>query len=179
MRSFLLAIVLALPMAAQLRNNELGIVFGHAVFKEDVAGESSADALGLSYNRYWTPAISTRFSAIELGVDTFRVDLGSRSFDMNAYSAALEYHLRRDRLFAPYAGIGVALVSSTIGSRFVDAGAEAELTALATAGVDVNLFRRFAAGFDATYMPYRPDYPTVGELELNPLTISATLKFRW
>lgn len=53
------------------------------------------------------------------------------------------------------------------------------MTGLATAGVDVNLFRAFAAGFDVTYMPYRPHYPGVGTVELDPVTVSATLKFRW
>lgn len=126
MRSFLLALLLSSPLAAQLPNNELGLVLGHASLKEDAGNESSADTAGISFNRYWTPSVSTRFSATQFGIETFRADLGQgRALDMTSYSAAVEYHLRRDRMFSPYAGLGVALVSSTLGSRFVDASAAA------------------------------------------------------
>jgi outer membrane protein W len=181
MRSFLLALLLAFPLDAQTLNNELGVSFGRAGLGTDAADESTADTIGLSFNHYWTPAISTRFSVTEFGIQAFRLDLGTgRSLDMNAISAAVEYHVMRDNILSPYAGAGIAYVESEIHQiHGGELSAGREVAPLVTVGADLNFARRFAVGFDGTYLMYRPEYAVIGTTDLDPFTISATLKYRW
>jgi outer membrane protein W len=179
--TLLLALTLPLPLAAQVPSNELGLSFGRAGLGTYAAVETTVDTIGTSFNHYWTPAISTRFSVTEFGVQAFNADLGAgRTFDMNALSIAGEYHVMRDNILSPYAGVGVAYVESEIHqihSGSLSAGRE--LAPLVTVGADLNFARRFALAFDGTYILYRPDYEGFGRTDLDPFTISMAFKLRW
>jgi len=185
MRPFLLTLLLVLPLAvqvaAQTPNNELGLSFGRAGLGTYAAIETTVDTVGISFNHYWTPAISTRFAVTEFGVEGFNLDFGAgRTLDMNALSADVEYHLLRDRIFSPYAGGGVAYVESEIQQvHSANLSAGRELAPLITVGADLNFARRFAVGVDGTYILYRPEYEVIGSTDFDPFTISATLKWRW
>jgi outer membrane protein W len=181
MRSLLVTLLLAFSVAAQTPQNELGLSFGRAGLGTYAAVETTVDTIGLSFNHYWTPAISTRFSVTEFGIQALRLDLGTgRTLDMNAISATVEYHALRDRIFSPYAGGGAAYVESEINqARGAGLRAGRELAPLVTVGADLNFARRFALGLDGTYILYRPDYEGFGRTDLDPFTVSATLKWRW
>jgi len=181
MRSLLVILLLALPVVAQTPNNELAVSIGRAGLGTYAAIETTVDTIGLSFNHYWTPAISTRFGVTEFGVKPFNLDQGAgRAFDMNAISADVEYHWMHDQLFSPYAGAGLAYVESEI--EQVHSGSLSsgrEVAPLVTVGADLNFARHFAVGLDGTYVMYRPDYPVVGKVDFDPFTVSAGVKWRW
>lgn len=178
----LAAVLLALPLSAQTTRNEIGVSIGRA----DMGDFGDAGTFQLSYNRFWTPAVSTKFALTGFGAELTVVDIapgGAQSagdLEMGAWTAGLEYHFLRDRRISPYVGAGVAYVSS----RFTDtpAGdldADDSVTGTASLGADLNLGRRWAINADATYMPYDAEFPAFGNIDMDPLTLSAGVKFRW
>jgi outer membrane protein W len=177
--SVLAAFLLAVPLFAQQTKNEFAVSYGRANFSEDVGDTSSESTIGLTYNRFWTPAVSTRFGVTEIGAD-LEIDLATdQTISTSAWTASVEYHLLRDSRISPWAGVGVAYVQTEIGTREFDASPPHELTGLVTAGADVNLIRLLSIGADVAYMPYKPDVGPIGEVNVSPLTISANVKFRW
>lgn len=177
--SIVLAFLLAVPLFAQQTNNEFAVSYGRANFTEDVGETSSERTIGLTYNRFWTPAVSTRFGVTEIGADLSLDFTLDEDIATSVWTASLEYHLLRGARISPWAGIGVGYVQTEIGTRAYDATPPHEFTGLATAGVDVNLIRLLSVGADVAYMPYKPDVGPVGEVDISPLTVSANVKFRW
>jgi outer membrane protein W len=186
MRTPILIIILTLltiPLFAQNQNNEIGIAIGSA----DMGDFGDAATAGFSYNRYWTRGLSTKFDATGFAAELTTVDVGpggvttAGDFVMAAYSGQFQYHFLRGRRFSPYFGAGLAYVIT----RFEDTPAgdlEADntVTGIASAGVDLNLGRRWAITGDATYMPHQPEFPEgAATIDLDPLTLSVGAKFRW
>jgi outer membrane protein W len=177
----LLVLLLALPVFAQTPNNELALSVGRAALGTYAATETTLDTVSLSFNHYWTSTVSTRVGLTEFGVKPFNLDLGAgRTVDMNAISAAVEYHWMRDRRFSPFAGAGAAYVQSEIEqvhSGILSAGPE--VAPLVSFGADLNFARSFAVGLDGTYLLYRPEYEGGHREDFDPFTVSAGVKLRW
>jgi outer membrane protein W len=178
----ILIAVLSIPVFAQHQNNEVGVAIGRA----EMGDFGDAGTFGVSYNRYWTRGLSTKFDATGYAAELQVVDIGpggltsAGDFEMSAYSAQFQYHFLRGQRFSPYFGGGLAYVIT----RFTDtpAGdldADNAVTGIAGAGVDLNLGRRWAITGDATYMPHEAEFGTVETIDLDPLTLSVGAKFRW
>jgi outer membrane protein W len=182
MRTSLLLMILflSLQLFAQIPNNELSISYGKGSFKNDI-GDASNEAVGsFSYNRFWTPAVSTRLGVTEFGVGPATDFGGASGIDISAKTLAVEWHIRRDRLVSPYAGIGAAYVSTSLATRHLTASSDNEFTGFVTAGIDLNLARWFAIGATSSLMPYEPALSPGGhQVDLSPLSVSGALKFRW
>lgn len=178
----LMAVLLALPLSAQTPRNEFGASIGRA----DMGDFGDAGTLALNYNRYWTAGLSTKIGIIGYGAELTAVDIGpggaSTAGDlvMGAWTAGLEYHIWRDRRFSPYVGAGLAYVAAQFADTPAgDIDADNEVTGTASVGADISLGRRWAINADATYMPYSADFPPIGSIDMDPLTLSAGVKFRW
>ena len=181
MRTFPLFLVLlvTLPLLAQSPNNEVALAFGQSRFTENAGDSSGEKTASLSYNRFWTSRISTRFALVEYGVD-FAIDLGGRSgVDISAKTLTVEYHFLRDETISPHVGAGAAYAKTGVSGAHVGGSSDYELTGLVTAGADVNVSRSFAVGLDVTYMPYRPELSNGNQPTLHPLTVAGAIKFRW
>lgn len=180
---FLAAVLLVFPLSAQtLPRNEFGASVGVA----DMGDFGDAGTLALSYNRYWTEALSTRLALTGYGADLEVVDIGpggaqtASELAMGSWSAALEYHVLRDRRISPYVAAGVAYVAAElVDTPAGDIEAENELAGIVGVGADLNLTRRWALNVDATYMPYAADFPPIASIAMDPLTLSAGVKVRW
>jgi outer membrane protein W len=174
----LLVLLLSLPLFAQSPNNEISLGFGWATYAEN-AGDSSRDtAATFSYNRFWTPLISTRLGITEHGIGlTIGGDTGA---DISVKSLLVEYHPRRDHFLAPYGGAGVAYAEAAVGAgRHITVEADGELVPLLKLGADLNLARWFALGLDGTYMRYAPEFSDGRTRDISPATLSASAKFRF
>jgi outer membrane protein W len=180
MRTFplLLVVLFSLPLLAQSPNNEIAVGFGWADYSED-AGESSRDtAATFSYNRFWTPTISTRLGVTEYGIGlTIGGDTGS---DISAWTLLVEYHPRRAQRVSPYGGAGVGYVDAEVGAgRHVTAHAERELAPLVKLGADLNVARWLALGLDGTYMRYAPEFSDGRTRDISPIMVTGSLKLRF
>ena len=178
-----LIVLLSLPLFAQNQNNEVGFALGSA----DMSDFGDAATATFSYNRYWTRGLSTKLDGTGYSAELQVVDLGpgglasAGDFAMASYAAQMQYHFLRGRRFSPYFGAGLAYVIT----RFTDTPvgeleADNNVTGIASAGVDLNLGRRWAITGDVTYMPHEAVFPQgATSIDLDPLTISLGAKFRW
>lgn len=170
---FVLFVFLAFSATAQQSNNEIAVSLGRSQFHQ----LGDAPAVGLSYNRYWTPALSTRFGAFMAGED---LPEGAGSKRIGAYHASGEAHFFRDRRFSPYAGFGIALAQSSIKiSQFDFSSSEMTVAPIVDAGLDANLTRRFTLGADVRYLYYDAELGSRFGYQLNPLTVLLSAKFRY
>lgn len=152
--------------------------------------------LGLSFNHYWTPMVSTEFALQTFGGDMSVAGSGLPAVvvgELNgaALSGMGQFHFNRSGRFSPYLGGGIAFV----GGEFkianeveLDPGEddtvdlETEATWIAGAGVDVKLTERVLLNGDVRYMPWnaRPEDEEVEEqLDVDPMVFSVGVKFRW
>lgn len=181
MRTFplLLVLLLSLPLFAQsVPNNEIAIGFGWANYTENV-GEAGRDtAATLSYNRFWTPTISTRLGLTEFGIGlTIGGDTGS---DISAKTLLVEYHPRRGQRISPYGGAGVGYVEAKAElGRHITEEADGEVAPMLKLGADLNLTRWLAVGLDGTYMRYTPEFSGGRTIDVSPLMATASLKLRF
>lgn len=178
--SLLLVVFLSVPLFAQSSDNELAVSYGKGSFKNDI-GDASNEAVGsFSYNRFWTPTVSTRLGVTEFGVGPATDFGGASGIDISAKTLSVEWHIRRDRVISPYAGIGAAYVRTSVSTRHLSASSDNEFTGFATAGVDFNVARWLAIGATSSLMPYEPALSPGGQqVDLSPLSVSGALKFRW
>lgn len=196
---FVLSLV-AFPLAAQ--SNEVGLwaswvrLDSTGIVNFDFDEVSFDDTVGVtvSFDRYWTPAISTEFAVSSWSSDAsisngFLTvdDIGS--LDIMTYTATGRYHFARESFVSPYLGAGVAFADADE-FEFEDAESgeefsepvDSEVTFVANAGLNFNFSPSFGAAIDAKYMPYEA---TAGadedqlDLEINPLLISAGVRFRF
>jgi opacity protein-like surface antigen len=168
-----LLFLLALSATAQQPRNELAVSVGRSQFHQ----LGDAPAVGLSYNRYWTAALSTRFGAFMAAED---LPEGAGSKRIGAYHVSGEVHLLRDRRVSPYAGLGIALAHSSIKiSQFDFSSSEMTFAPIVEAGLDVNLTRRFTLGGDVRYLYYDAELGSRFGYQLNPLTVLVSAKFRY
>ena len=199
-----LTLIAATPLAAQ--QNELGLFVSLADLDSTTEtdpdfGDQTIDfesqlGYGVSYNRYFSDAFSIEFAAQQINSDaefTFHdgevdttLDLGS--VDLNAYTAIAQLHFGSG-LFSPYIGGGAAMISGSfdIDDEFADpedptvVDFESEITFVANAGIDFRFGPSFAIGVDAKYIPYEAVEEGFEDeaIDLNPLIISAGVKFRF
>lgn len=197
--SLLVFALLFFPLAAVAQNNELGAFVSTSQF-EDSEIEDAGDifdaefdedmGVGVLYNRYWFGGLSTEFAYQRLGADltvSFD-DIGETvgELDLDILTGTAQLHLGRGSMFDPYLGGGVAYVSGEAGAITGDeiesTDLESELELLANAGLNLNFGRSFGIFVDGKYIVYeaRGEGDSDGEsLDINPLIISAGLKFRF
>ena len=194
-----LAAAFLLPLTAAAQSNELGVFASTSQF-EDSEIEDAGDVfdaefdedmgLGVLYNRFWFGGFSTEFAYQRLGADlTLSADEISEDIgelDLDILSATAQLHMARGAILSPYIGGGVAYVSGEAGSIDEDeietVDLENELEFLANAGLNLNLGRSFGIFLDGKYILYeaRGEGESDGEaLDVNPLIISAGVKFRF
>lgn len=171
MKALLLAVLLAVPAFAQ--QNEAALSLGRTDF--DTQGD--APALGLSYARFWTPAVATRFGGFR-AAESLNADGGELQF--YALYAMAEVHLFRDRVVSPHLSGGLAFASNRVEPSSGDVTADdSALTVAAGGGVDFRFTPRFAVGAELLYMPFTPDPGDRFAAALDPLTVSAVARMRW
>jgi outer membrane protein W len=145
---------------------------------------------GVSYNRYWTRAFSTEFAYQKLGADltvSFEdITADAGQLDLDILSATAQFHFARGSIISPYIGGGAAYISGQTGSidqdELEDADLENELDFLANAGIDLNIGQDFSIFLDGKYIVYEARAegdPQESSLDLNPLILSAGIKFRF
>jgi opacity protein-like surface antigen len=172
-RSFSLFLVLlvSVPMVAQQARNEVAVSAG----RSDMGELGDAPAFGVSYNRYWTGGLSTRFEVFTAGEEN---GVGDRRVTTSHISA--EYHFLRDRAVSPYVGAGLAWVDNT---RHLDefdfTSTESVFTAIGSAGVDLNVSRRFSLGVDVRYLYFDVELGSRFGYQVDPLTVMGSAKFRF
>lgn len=155
---------------------------------------------GVSYSRYFSDRVSVELALQKLGGDVelsvsgpdlppFTADAGE--MDLTAISATARWHFARPSArFTPYIGAGVARVTGEVGilgdpedpesSDTIDL--ESETTWLANAGIDFRLTPNLSLAGDVKYIAYEPKedgVPDEERIEVNPLVISASVKFRF
>lgn len=193
---WILVALAAMPLAAQ--SSEFGVWLAQSRVGETDEDEAvlefdNGDGFGISYNQYFGNALSLELSAMALehdgnisvdGEDVF--DIGS--LDIVPVVATIQLHFGRGGRVSPYVGAGLAyIMADDLGGGVLDQVVEVDdsITWAAQAGLDININRRFAIGVDAKYTGYTPDAAAADDpsdrikLDLNPLIISAGLKFRW
>ena len=192
-------LLFAFSMNAQA--GEIGLWIATSQVGETLVDESeisfdNGEGFGISFNHFWTPNLSTEFAATPLKHDgTIEVgefptfDLGS--LDIIPVTATAQWHFARGGRFSPYVGAGISYVmaddieSDDLRSIGVDkVEVDSKVGWLAQAGIDIGLSERFAVAVDAKYIPYSPEStdpadPEPVKLDLDPLVISAGVKFRW
>jgi outer membrane protein len=194
----------SLPTLAQ--STDLTVWAGYTGFGtteiSDPADEFSADiefddtlGYGISLNQFWTRNISTELGAMHWSADstvdfddTIELDFGS--LDLTAITATAQWHFAPEGRIDPYVGAGVAYFDADdfeLDDDLLEPGddpsvpVESDATWLANAGVTFN-FGRVALALDAKYSPYEPgtgENEDEGDIELDPLTLAAGVKFRF
>jgi outer membrane protein W len=189
----LVLVLSALPLVAQ--TNDVGVWYSTAQLK-DSAGLSfdNAKGYGVSFNHFWTGALSTEFSVSSLRANGGIDIAGTRALDVGRlklmpFTANLQWHIARGSMFAPYIGGGLAYVSAKdlssadldtagIGRVKIDHKASWD----ANAGVNIGIGKMFAVALDGKYIKYEPDSSAAGsteKLKLDPVVISAGIRLRW
>ena len=198
-RILILLSLLLLPVVATAQSNELGVFISTSQFDDgeirdgvDVADVEFDEDMGygVSYNRFWTGSFSTEFAYQRLGADlTLSVRDISRQageLDLDILSATGQLHFARGFFISPYVGGGVAYVSGEAGSIDEDelesADLENEINWLVNGGLNIGLGRSTAIFVDGKYVMYEARGEGDSDddaLDVNPLIISAGLKFRF
>jgi outer membrane protein len=200
--SFRLGIVIFLfALSLNAQSNDLGVWIATSKLGETTEGDSevsfdNGEGFGVSFNHFWTPNISTEFSATALSHEgevtingTPAFDLGS--LDLIPITATVQLHFARNARLSPYVGAGVSYVmaddmeSENLQAVGIDRiETDSKVGWVAQAGVNIGLSPRFAVAVDGRYIAYSPDSAAAGDpepttLELDPLVFSAGVKFRW
>jgi outer membrane protein W len=202
-------LLLAFPLAAQTRANELGVFLSMSQFdstnlSEDDEGIPLAAELdfdedigyGISYTRYWSDRLALEFAAQRLSANAEITISGpgvEETFDageieLTALSAVAQWHFGGAGRFDPYIGGGLAYVTGNVDviaedpEETEEVELENETTWVANAGVNFRITDAISIGADAKYINYEPqaeDDETGETLDVNPLVISAAVKLRF
>jgi hypothetical protein len=160
--------VTTIPARAQQPLNELALSAG----RSDLQLLGDAAAVGISYNRYWKPAASTRFGIFAAGEN---LDAEFGEVIAGAAHVSFEYHFLHDRRISPYAGAGAALTVTHVSSLARDT----KLAPIFSGGIDLRVTPRLTVGADARFLFY--DIETndrfIGSLTLKPATVLISAKF--
>ncbi len=170
-------LIAAVAATAQLPMNEIGVNVG----RSDFPGFDEADTLGVSYNRFWGHALSSKFGLTRFSAEPDFLPGIPGELDMRVLSGELQWHFGRGNLFSPYVGGGAVYVMSSLDDTVAgDIEADNEITLIASGGLNVNITPRFAINGDVSYMPYETEFaPVILGVGMDPLTISLGAKFRW
>ena len=171
MHRLLVLLLLSFPLLAQQPryDNEVAVSYG----RNDINDSSDVDVLGVSYNRYWTPILSTRLGMFS----------GSRDFpefgsvETRVIHATAELHAFRGRLISPRIGGGLAHFDHRVDEPFFKQH-DSKLVPAAIAALDVNITPRLAVGADALYLHY-PSESTRYDPDLTSITLLGSARFRW
>lgn len=198
-RTVIVLSLLLLPLTATAQMNELGVFISTSQFDDADLSDGFDDAqlefdedmgYGVLYNRFWFGGFSTEFAYQRLGADLtvsledFADDAGE--LDLDVLSATAQLHFARGSMFSPYVGGGLAYVSGEVG--FIDedeletVDLENEVDFLVNAGLNIGIGQSFSVYADGKYIMYeaRGDGDEEEDaLELNPLILSAGVKFRF
>jgi opacity protein-like surface antigen len=159
--------IFTVPAHPQQTVNELSFSAG----RSDLNQLGDAPALGISYNRYWSGAASTRFGIHAAG-ENFGAEFGEVM--AGAAHVSFEYHFRRSEAISPYAGAGVAVTHTRLSSF----SQETNLAPIFSGGIDLKVTPRVAVSVDARFLRY--EFETndrfLGPLTLNPLTVMLSAK---
>lgn len=200
--SFRLGIVVTfLALSLNAQSNDLGVwIAASQVGDTNIEGSEIAfdngQGFGVSFNHFWTPSLSTEFSATAVSHDGGITITGEPAFDIGSLdlipiTAMVQWHFARGGLVSPYVGGGVSYVMADdlesddlqlIGVERVEI--DSKIGWVAQFGLNIGLTTRFAVAVDAKYLAYTPDSIASGDpapvtLELDPLVFSAGVKFRW
>lgn len=165
-------------------------------FDVNLEFESSV-GFGISANWFWWDRFSIELAAMalepeaEVTVGGFDQELDFGRLDMMPITLTFQAHLNPDARFDPYIGLGAAyvMVDGLASDDLRELGTEEvevddEFTFLVNAGVGISISPNFGITIDARYIPLEPvaravDDPEELDLELNPLIISAGLRWRF
>lgn len=176
-------------------------VTGENVIEEDASGNTelefeSEQGFGGAINVFWGNRVSTEFAASVFEPEaSVRVRSASRSpigrLDMIPITATLQYHFAPDSRVDPYIGAGVAYVLfdefddddlDDLGFGTVDV--DDDYGVLVNAGLSIDITPNFAILLDGKYVPLETSISTAGvddagDLEINPLILSAGVSFQF
>jgi len=200
--SFRLGLVVAFfTLSLNAQSNDIGLWIatsqvGDTNIDESKIAFDNGEGFGVSFNHFWTPSLSTEFSATALAHNGEITITGFPAFDIGSLdlmpiTATVQWHFGRGALVSPYVGGGVSyvmaddLASDELRQIEVER-VEIDSTVgwVAQAGLNIGLTTRFAVAVDMKYVAYSPDSAAPGDpepvtLELDPLVFSAGVKFRW
>ncbi len=201
MRSgFLLTLVLAfvsVPLLAQ--SNDIGVWYSSVRLSTTSTTDSdvkfsSGHGYGASYNHFWFGHFSTEFTYADLRNNGRIRVVGENVLDLGRLTTKVAtgialWHFSRSGFVDPYIGAGAAYVKagdlnssdlalSSAGSVSI----EKKWGWAANAGVNVNFSHNIGLAIDGKYVPYKPNSTSAGsslQLKLNPMILSAGVKFRF
>jgi outer membrane protein W len=179
--------------------NELGVFISTSQLDEDEINQAGDlfdvefdedMGYGVLYNRFWTTAFSTELAYQKLGADltvSFEdIVEDAGELDLDVLSVTAQFHFMRGGVISPYIGGGAAYVSGQAGSvdpdELEDVDLENEYEWLANAGVNFNIGQSLGIFLDGKYILYEArgeGDPDEEALELNPLVLSAGVKWRF
>lgn len=170
--SLALLLLLSFPAIAQQLRNELAVSVGRSEY--DARGDGTA--FGISYNRFWTNTVSTRFGGFATGEETTE-SIGDEV--LGAYTATAEYHFLRGGRISPYVGAGFAYAFVRVDRVNARTASDSGFAPVAIGGLDVQLTRRFAIGADVTYFQFDADLDDSFTTALDPTTVLVSAKYRY
>lgn len=171
--SLSLLLLLAIPAAAQVPNNEVAVSAGLS----ELGDFGNAPAIGVSFNHYWGERTSFRFGAFSASGE-FDSDAGENN--VKAVYAAAEMHFRRGQFVSPYAGVGGAMGFTQVELvEFEFSADESSIAPTITFGADFNVSPRFAIGVDGNWMYLRGDLGARFPYVIDPVTVLASAKYRF
>lgn len=200
-RAVILLSLLLVPAFAfaQQPMNELGVFISTSQF-DDSEFQDGLDTIefefdedmgyGVLFNRFWTQSFSTEFAYQKLGADltvSFEdIVEDAGDIDLDILSATGQLHFLRGGFLSPYIGGGVAYISGQAGAidqdELSDVDLESELDWLVNGGLNLRLGASTSIYVDGKYVMYqaRAEGDDDDEsVDINPLIISAGLKFRF
>ncbi|HEX8411994.1 MAG TPA: outer membrane beta-barrel protein [Thermoanaerobaculia bacterium] len=169
-----LLLLLAIPAAAQIPNNEIAVSVGLA----ELGDFGDAPSIGVSYNHFRGERTSFRFGAFTASGERNDDDAGDT--DVRVIYGTAEIHFRPRRFVSPYAGVGGAMTTSQIEVVANEFSAdEITFAPIVSFGVDFNTSPRFVVGLDANWVYLRADLGARFPYVIDPLTLSASAKYRF
>jgi len=153
---------------------------------------------GVGANIFWSPNVSTDFSAVEIRPETRFVNTANGStiagpnLRMTPITGIIQFHFAPKGMFDPYVGGGVSYVvfdnvsgPGSIGVNKIDF--KNDVGFAANAGIQFGLTRNFALIVDGKYVPfhasatavYNQGNTTVAKFKINPAIFSAGAAFRF
>ena len=146
--------------------------------------------LGLTYDYYFGPRFSVEAALHTLSADMTVSDDGGPAEDIGELSAmALTgmglFHFNTDGRFVPYVGGGIAFIGGEVDPDFDEAESvdlENDVTWVFGLGADIRVTERVSVVLDSKYIAWsaKPeDIPESESLDLDPLILSAGVKFRF
>jgi outer membrane protein W len=186
----------AIRLSAQTPSSDVGLWAVGTHWNDSFLGSSinrsGQYGYGVSFNHFWTDRFSTEISAQRFSADaTLRrysiegdVILHSGAVNSNAFTATALWHFNRAGRFSPYVGAGITHLFTDFNPHNDSQGnfgySEIQVAPSAAAGVNVRLTDRVSLAGEVKTVPGLSfSEGNGGDLELDPLSFSAGVKFRF